>query len=64
LREDFEKVIADHRPNDVVHMCGSGVTACHNLLAMEAAGLRGSRLFAPSWSGWASDPARPVATGD
>jgi thiosulfate/3-mercaptopyruvate sulfurtransferase len=64
LRDDFEKVIADRRPNDVVHMCGSGVTACHNLLAMEAAGLRGSRLFAPSWSGWVSDPARPVATGD
>jgi len=48
----------------VVHMCGSGVTACHNLLAMEAAGLRGSRLFAPSWSGWVSDPSRPVATGN
>jgi thiosulfate/3-mercaptopyruvate sulfurtransferase len=45
-------------------MCGSGVTACHNLLAMDAAGLHGSRLFAPSWSGWVGDPARPVATGD
>lgn len=47
----------------VVHMCGSGVTACHNLLAMEHAGLRGSRLYAPSWSGWVSDPSRPIATG-
>ncbi len=64
LREEFERTIAGHRPQDVVHMCGSGVTACHNLLAMEAAGLSGSRLFAPSWSGWSSDPSRPVATGD
>lgn len=43
--------------------CGSGVTACHNLLAMEHAGLAGSRVFAPSWSGWVSEPSRPVATG-
>lgn len=64
LREEFDATLGDHRPNDVVHMCGSGVTACHNLLAMEAAGLHGSRLFAPSWSGWVSDPSRPVATGD
>lgn len=45
-------------------MCGSGVTACHNLLAMEHAGLCGSRLYAPSWSGWVSDPSRGVATGE
>ncbi|HEY8230944.1 MAG TPA: sulfurtransferase [Rhodanobacteraceae bacterium] len=64
LRAEFEAVLGDHAPRDVVHMCGSGVTACHNLLAMEAAGLQGSRLFAPSWSGWVSDPSRPVATGD
>ncbi len=50
-------------PDDVVHMCGSGVTACHNLLAMEAAGLQGSRLYAGSWSEWIRDAARPVATG-
>ncbi|PKO55680.1 MAG: sulfurtransferase, partial [Betaproteobacteria bacterium HGW-Betaproteobacteria-19] len=42
---------------------GSGVTACHNLLAMEAAGLSGSRLYAGSWSEWCADPRRPVATG-
>jgi thiosulfate/3-mercaptopyruvate sulfurtransferase len=47
----------------VVHQCGSGVTACHNLLAMEAAGLPGSALYAGSWSEWSSDPARPVAVG-
>lgn len=64
LRAEYEALLADHAPRDVVHMCGSGVTACHNLLAMEAAGLRGSRVFAPSWSGWVSDPARPIAAGD
>ncbi len=48
----------------VAHMCGSGVTACHNLLAMELAGLKGSRLFADSWSGWITDPGRPIATGE
>ena len=64
LRAEFTAALAGHVPREVVHMCGSGVTACHNLLAMEAAGLSGSRLFAPSWSGWVSDPTRPVATGD
>ena len=44
--------------------CGSGVTACHNLLAMERAGVRGARLYPGSWSEWSADPARPVATGD
>jgi len=47
----------------IVHQCGSGVTASHNLLAMEAAGLRGSALYPGSWSEWSSDPARPVARG-
>lgn len=61
LRQAFRAVIGDHAPEQVVHMCGSGVTACHNLLAMEHAGLAGSRLYAPSWSGWISDPSRPVA---
>ena len=64
LQKEFAEVLGTRAAGDVVHMCGSGVTACHNLLAMEAAGLRGSRLFAPSWSGWCSDPAREVATGD
>ncbi len=63
LREEFVAVLGSTAPSDVVHMCGSGVTACHNLLAMEHAGLHGSRLYAPSWSGWVSDPARPVAKG-
>jgi thiosulfate/3-mercaptopyruvate sulfurtransferase len=47
----------------VVHQCGSGVTACHNLLAMEHAGLHGSLLYVGSWSQWCSDPGRPVAVG-
>ena len=47
----------------VVHQCGSGVTACHNLLAMAHAGLPGSVLYPGSWSEWSADPARPVAQG-
>jgi thiosulfate/3-mercaptopyruvate sulfurtransferase len=64
LREEFAAVLGDAAPDQVVHMCGSGVTACYNLLAMEHAGLHGSRLYAPSWSGWVSDPSRPVAKGE
>ncbi|QDE38651.1 sulfurtransferase [Luteibacter pinisoli] len=64
LRKAFEGLIGLTEPENVVHMCGSGVTACHNLLAMEYAGLCGSRLYAPSWSGWVSDRSRDVATGD
>jgi len=63
LKQEFRAVLGEHAPEHVVHMCGSGVTACHNLLAMEHAGLAGSRLYAPSWSGWISDPSRPIAKG-
>jgi len=63
LRAEFSTLLGTRAPRDVVHMCGSGVTACHNLLAMEHAGLHGSRVFAPSWSGWIDDPSRPVAKG-
>jgi thiosulfate/3-mercaptopyruvate sulfurtransferase len=63
LRGEFYALIGVFPPWQVVHMCGSGVTACHNLLAMEAAGMMGSRVFAPSWSGWIADPAHAVATG-
>ena len=48
----------------VVNMCGSGVTACHNILAMEIAGLGGSTLYAGSWSEWIRDPSRAVETGE
>jgi thiosulfate/3-mercaptopyruvate sulfurtransferase len=50
-------------PTSCVHQCGSGVTACHNLLAMEHAGLTGSALYPGSWSEWCADPARPIARG-
>jgi thiosulfate/3-mercaptopyruvate sulfurtransferase len=63
LHRQYSQLIARYRPEQVVHMCGSGVTACHNLLAMEAAGLKGSGLYAGSWSEWIRDPRRPVATG-
>ncbi len=51
-------------PAEAICYCGSGVSACHNLLAMEHAGLPGARLFIPSWSGWSADPTRPVAQGE
>jgi thiosulfate/3-mercaptopyruvate sulfurtransferase len=64
LRAEFQALIGPREPADVVLSCGSGVTACHNLLAMAHAGLDGARLYPGSWSGWVSDPARPVARGD
>ncbi len=63
LRAEFAPLLAASSAAEVVHQCGSGVTACHNLLAMEHAGLSGSSLYAGSWSEWSSDPARPVARG-
>jgi len=62
LRAQWEAVLQGQEPNGVVMYCGSGVTACHNLLAMEVAGLPGSRIFPGSWSEWCADPARPVET--
>ena len=61
LRAEFEALGV--APAEVVHQCGSGVAACHNLLAMEQAGLTGSRLYPGSWSEWCADPSRPVARG-
>lgn len=64
LRARFVSLLGlQTNPEQVVHSCGSGVTACHNLLAMEIAGLSGSRLFPGSWSQWVDDPTRPVAVG-
>lgn len=63
LQEEFGALIKGGDAHHVVHQCGSGVTACHNLLAMEVAGLSGARLYAGSWSEWCADPARPIATG-
>jgi thiosulfate/3-mercaptopyruvate sulfurtransferase len=64
LRAEFAALLGGRPAAEVVHMCGSGVTACHNLLAMELAGLPGSRLYADSWSGWIGDRRRAVASGD
>ena len=61
LYKDFHALLGSTNASDVIHQCGSGVTACHNLLAMEIAGLKGSRLYAGSWSEWCADPSRPVA---
>jgi len=63
LAAEFRELLGEHAPEQAMVMCGSGVTACHHLLAMERAGLRGAKLFTGSWSGWIADPARPVATG-
>lgn len=64
LRRRFEQNLGGAPPQQLIAMCGSGVTACHNLLAMQLAGLPGGRLYAGSWSEWIRDPARPVARGD
>lgn len=60
----LEQTLGGASPTQVISYCGSGVTACQNLLALEHAGLRGARLYAGSWSEWSADPSRPVATGD
>jgi thiosulfate/3-mercaptopyruvate sulfurtransferase len=63
LRAQFLELLGRATPALAVHNCGSGVTACHNLFAMELAGLSGSRLYPGSWSEWCADPSRPVAPG-
>lgn len=63
LREEFARLLGDNASN-VVHMCGSGVTACHNIFAMTLAGLPAGRLYPGSWSEWCADRARPVARDD
>jgi thiosulfate/3-mercaptopyruvate sulfurtransferase len=60
LKADFEIALAGTTPENVIAYCGSGVTACHNLLAMEHVGLGGARLYAGSWSEWIADPERPI----
>ncbi|HEY0946311.1 MAG TPA: sulfurtransferase [Opitutaceae bacterium] len=63
LRGEFQALLSERKPENVGHQCGSGITACANLFAMEYAGLAGSKLYAGSWSEWIADPSRPVARG-
>lgn len=62
LRTEFEKLLGSTSAEQSVHMCGSGVTACHNMFALALAGLSPGRLYPGSWSEWCADPARPIAT--
>ena len=63
LEREFKTMLGGRSPADVGHQCGSGVTACVNLFAMEYAGLPGSKLYTGSWSEWIADPSRPIARG-
>jgi thiosulfate/3-mercaptopyruvate sulfurtransferase len=63
LKRELEPLLRDRSPSEVIHYCGSGVAACHNLLAMEIAGLEGGKLYAGSWSEWSADPKRPQESG-
>jgi thiosulfate/3-mercaptopyruvate sulfurtransferase len=64
LRSEFGAVLGAAAAGNVIHYCGSGVSACHNLLAMESAGLAGARLYPGSWSEWCADPSRPLESGE
>jgi thiosulfate/3-mercaptopyruvate sulfurtransferase len=63
LKKELQSVLGNRSASEVVHYCGSGVAACHNLLAMEIAGLKGGKLYAGSWSEWSADPKRPQERG-
>jgi len=64
LKRRWQQLLDGKPPEQVIAMCGSGVTACHNLLSLEIAGLTGAKLYAGSWSEWIRDPGRPIARGD
>jgi len=61
LKHEWQALLAGRNPDQIIHYCGSGVTACHNYLAMEIAGLSGSQIYAGSWSEWIRDPKRTIA---
>jgi thiosulfate/3-mercaptopyruvate sulfurtransferase len=63
LRAEFDAITGGRPAAELVNQCGSGVTACHNLLAMEVAGLKGAALYPGSWSEWSAQPGAPIATG-
>jgi len=64
LRHIFNKLVGDTSSSDIISMCGSGITACHNILALEISGIKGVSLFVGSWSEWITDKDRPIATID
>ncbi len=63
LRQEFDAITGARPASALIAQCGSGVTACHNLLAMEVAGLKGAALYPGSWSEWCTQPDAPIATG-
>jgi len=64
LKDEYSAYLTITDPAQIIHMCGSGVTACHNILAMEHIGIKGTKLYVGSWSQWIADPARKIAVGD
>jgi len=62
LRPMYQNLLGDRSPDHIILSCGSGVTACHNMIAMEHAGFKGAKLYVGSWSAWITDPARPIAS--
>ena len=64
LRKEFGALLGTYSSDRTINQCGSGVTACHNLLAMEVAGLPGAALYPGSWSEWCAQPGAPVARGE
>lgn len=60
LRQEYADLLGKASSETIIHQCGSGITACHNLFVMELVGLKGSSIYAGSWSEWCSDPSRPV----
>ena len=64
MKHNFNKLIGETSSSDIISMCGSGITACHNILSLEIAGIMGVKLYVGSWSEWITDENRPIATID